>query len=635
MDTMTMFLTILASYWLSMWTEAIFSPPAGEVRLNHIQIIGTHNSYHVAPHPSLMKLIAAASEEAAASLDYTHLPLTDQLNLGIRQFELDVFNDPEGGHYATPGGIAAAAAAGLPVVPASLVPYEWSRPGFPVFHVVDVDFISRTPDVTAALKEVLNWSERNPGHYPVCLIFELKSSGGDTLITKPVQWSEDSLIRFEKLIVDTLGASRMIRPADVIRDGMTLNESILKHGWPTIDQCRDKFLIALDNEGIERDMYLSLYPGLVEAAIFVSVPEGQPASAFIKINDPESQFERIRKLSAQGYLIRTRADAGTSQARSDDYTRQRKAFASGAHWISTDYPIPDARFSGYATRFPSKASPYMRWNPVSAAGKAFPEQGLSRAIIPDNINSSDQMDPTRLSELAMEAHGRRSLGTASTLYARLLELEPPTDPSDDQKHFIIAMAPDLHLHAEEFFELRDVCAIHHPTRPLIAYHLMWGDDVDFPEDNDPVDHEVVWVEYNRQTGKAVNLFTYFHGSIVRRKADDDSLTNGRFQVAVEWGKHGSLPLALSSSHSGLRENHHRLNTVGTRLPDHPLARNWPKRFAGSFENYATFSEQLPLVRHIESDPLIMTGLHGNAIIDQHLLPYNFSAKPEWPGQEAQ
>jgi hypothetical protein len=76
---------------------------ADDVRLNQIQVIGTHNSYHVAPHPNVMGLIAAGGKNLAEGLDYTHPPLADQFSrLGIRQIELDVFADPKGGHYAEP-----------------------------------------------------------------------------------------------------------------------------------------------------------------------------------------------------------------------------------------------------------------------------------------------------------------------------------------------------------------------------------------------------------------------------------------------------------------------------------------------------------------------------------------------------
>jgi hypothetical protein len=74
------------------------SPTAG-VRLNQIQVIGTHNSYHLRADDSLMKLIAAPDPQAARDLDYSHRPLREQLSqLGIRQLELDCYADPEGGN---------------------------------------------------------------------------------------------------------------------------------------------------------------------------------------------------------------------------------------------------------------------------------------------------------------------------------------------------------------------------------------------------------------------------------------------------------------------------------------------------------------------------------------------------------
>src|SRR5688572_27869758 len=69
------------------------------VRLNEIQLLGTHNSYHIAPAPPML----AALGSRARDIEYTHRPLVEQLSqLGIRKFKLDVFADPEGGRCATP-----------------------------------------------------------------------------------------------------------------------------------------------------------------------------------------------------------------------------------------------------------------------------------------------------------------------------------------------------------------------------------------------------------------------------------------------------------------------------------------------------------------------------------------------------
>src|SRR5262245_8535491 len=83
-------------------------------RFNEVQVIGTHNSYHIAPQDSLLGVIKTRNSDAAKSLQYTHRPLNEQFSaLGIRQIELDVWADPNGGHFAEPRGNKIAAAQGL------------------------------------------------------------------------------------------------------------------------------------------------------------------------------------------------------------------------------------------------------------------------------------------------------------------------------------------------------------------------------------------------------------------------------------------------------------------------------------------------------------------------------------------
>ena len=79
------------------------SATAGEPRLNQIQVIGTHNSYHIAPASSILELVASTGRAGPRALDYTHRPFAEQFaRLGIRQIELDVFADPKGGLFAEP-----------------------------------------------------------------------------------------------------------------------------------------------------------------------------------------------------------------------------------------------------------------------------------------------------------------------------------------------------------------------------------------------------------------------------------------------------------------------------------------------------------------------------------------------------
>src|SRR3954466_2433196 len=66
------------------------------LKMNQIQVVGSHNSYKQAIAPAEMANLKARNPKAAETLDYSHGPLTEQLNDGARQLELDFVYDPEG-----------------------------------------------------------------------------------------------------------------------------------------------------------------------------------------------------------------------------------------------------------------------------------------------------------------------------------------------------------------------------------------------------------------------------------------------------------------------------------------------------------------------------------------------------------
>jgi hypothetical protein len=93
-----------------------------------------------------------------------------------------------------------------------------------------------------------------------------------------------------------------------------------------------------------------------------------PAAGWFKVNEAVKDFETIRKLVKAGFLVRTRADVETAEARTNDPTRRDKALASGAHYVSTDYPEPRTEWSEYVVRLPGGA--VARVNPVSGPAGA-------------------------------------------------------------------------------------------------------------------------------------------------------------------------------------------------------------------------------------------------------------------------
>ena len=107
------------------------------------------------------------------------------------------------------------------------------------------------------------------------------------------------------------------------------------------------------------------HPSLVDRVMFVNAEPGRPESAFLIMNNPVRDQDLIRERVELGYLIRTRADANTQEARTGDYSRFEAALSSGAHYISTDYYVPNPDFgTGYVIKMPN--GQIARCNPINA-----------------------------------------------------------------------------------------------------------------------------------------------------------------------------------------------------------------------------------------------------------------------------
>lgn len=343
------------------------SPTAG-VRLNEIQVIGTHNSYHLRGHESLLTLIAAMNPKARQELDYGHKPLPEQLSrLGIRQIELDCHADPVGGLYAKPLGVERAARAVLPPVPNHDPTGRLRQPGIKVMHVPDIDFASSALTLVDALRQVREWSVKNPRHVPVFILLELKEDSLRPGFTQPVPFDQVQLANLEKEILSVFPRKSILTPDDVRGRAVTLPEALRHSGWPLLDAVRGRVMFGLDNEGAVRDRYLEGHPALERRLIFVSVSPANPAAAWMKRNDPIGDFAEIQGLVRSGFLVRTRADSDTHEARTNDSRKRERALASGAQFVSTDYPEPDLRFSPYCVRLPGGA--VARTNPVNQPDK--------------------------------------------------------------------------------------------------------------------------------------------------------------------------------------------------------------------------------------------------------------------------
>jgi hypothetical protein len=310
------------------------------VHLNQIQVIGSHNSYHAGFASSERKYLAMKKPKTLRGLDYHHAPLGEQLTGGVRQIEIDVFADPNGGRFAHPAIVQSVAAAGLPADPDFDPGHEMDKPGFKVMHVQDLDERSTCHTFVACLKEVRAWSKAHPRHIPIFILVETKE---DTPHEMPNAVKAES---FTPPLFDALDAeirsvfqpNEIITPDEVRGNASTLVEAVHAGKWPTLAKARGRVIFLMDQQHVG-PLYTQGHPSLKGRILFTNAVPGAPDAAFVEQND--GTIDQINALVRQGYLVRTRTDEGTEQARTNDTTRRDRALSSGAQMLSTDYPLSE------------------------------------------------------------------------------------------------------------------------------------------------------------------------------------------------------------------------------------------------------------------------------------------------------
>lgn len=316
------------------------------LRLNQVQVVGTHNSYHFRDVPTIFNAIKAFDKSLADSIDYTHPVLPTQFSReGVRQIELDVFADPNGGRYARPKLRELLEHTTTPIP-------GMTKPGFKVLHASDSDFNSNCLTFIACLDAVKGWSDAHRTHLPIAILVEAKDDPVvDPLhmgFVQPPPLTTADFDALDKEIRSVFPPSDLITPDDVRGTHATLEEAVRAgNAWPTLAQSRGKVLFLLDQSN-QRTRYLNGHPSLRGRVIFTNASPGDPDAAFVEVNTPDGKaLAQIQQLVREGYIVRTRSDADTVEARADNTKTRDDAIESGAQYVSTDYPAPDkAPFPG-------------------------------------------------------------------------------------------------------------------------------------------------------------------------------------------------------------------------------------------------------------------------------------------------
>jgi len=316
----------------------VASAPAGardDLRINQIQILGTHNSFHGRP---------ARAITPGEGADYEHPRLTTQLERqGIRNLELDAYNDGA---------------------------------DLPVFHSLIVDTESQCPNLTECLGEIGRWSAAHRRHVPLVLFIETKplptnpnppfqlAIDADASRRGLSEWDRAGLDRIDRIVRDAFG-KRLLTADEVRGKRKTLRDAVERDGWPSLSTARGRVMVILNVGGTHalQDTYLKGHPSLRGRAMFVPSAPGDDFAAFVKRDVPNAA--EIERLVRRNFIVSTRADANGEQARANDHRRADTALRSGAQVVVTDYPVPDpATGTTYSVALPGGRP--ARCNPVTA-----------------------------------------------------------------------------------------------------------------------------------------------------------------------------------------------------------------------------------------------------------------------------
>ncbi|MDP9278765.1 MAG: hypothetical protein M3P00_05030 [Gemmatimonadota bacterium] len=169
-------------------------------------------------------------------------------------------------------------------------------------------------------------------------------------------------------------------------------------------------------------------------------------------------------------------------------------------------------------------------------------------------------------------------------------------------------------------------AVVHPNRRVIAYHLLWRDDIhgSWIPFTVPTDEEVLWVGYDT-TYAPVDVWTYWHGRVLHTPWPKSQVA-----IDVQWGKHGSLPRNVRQSDLPKPRTlnfFYAMTIFGE--PDillGDLTRKGPLCFCHGYRRYLQFTR--PIATGERIDAIVRTADPRPVL--REVFGRNYSNKHQWP-----
>lgn len=284
---------------------------SAQLKMNDLQVMGTHNSYHVANH---------LSSAFVPSVDYTHCDINEQLTgQKIRGLEFDLWLKEDG-----------------------------TTDDFKVYHdPLDPD--TNCEHLSECLGHVKTFTGANADHHYVLIVLELKDTE---------TWTIARIKAVEAAVESALGAANLIKPDDLMGSTYgSVKEAAEADNWPTLASTKGKYVVYIQGFGSQKetviDNYLGEYSNLTGASFFLRCGADDPANlpnhcAFVSgvSVDTQANKDQVKALAEAGFIVRGRSDEDARQSGSEydtnDRTRLDALVANGAHFIYTDFPAPSS-----------------------------------------------------------------------------------------------------------------------------------------------------------------------------------------------------------------------------------------------------------------------------------------------------
>lgn len=272
------------------------------LRINHVQMRGTTNSYHVVDHDVNPEL-----------LGYNHLPIAEQAEeQGIRFFDFDLVPDRRAG--------------------IELEPQVTDDP---------LDGDANCLSWFLCMRGFSAWLDAHPRHALIVILV------GEAWLFGTTPGLHFQLDDLEEDLREGIGRARILIPADVRGGRRTLREAIQLDGWPTVEETRGKVMVVLNDRALARARYIEhggldpderlLFlvgdpdladdPETGDEVVFTFEPEFDGDPWYFE-TDP-TDLERMEELASAGYLV---------HGISDDPALIADLRAAGAHFIGTRFP---------------------------------------------------------------------------------------------------------------------------------------------------------------------------------------------------------------------------------------------------------------------------------------------------------